>query len=136
MPLTFETNYREIFSEETLKKIDEYLEDNYDVRDLIEFIDAYSEDDFLDFYEIYEEKSNELGDKVVDAFLKEFGISEIEDCERLYQGYFESPEEFAEWQTEKFCGELPYFLEVNWHETWSNLTDDFHYIDGHVFSKY
>ena len=55
------TNYKEIFAAATVEKIDEFLEDNYALDDMLEFIDNRNENDFVSFYEEYVTQGEDIG---------------------------------------------------------------------------
>jgi spore coat protein CotH len=71
MSVTMTANYKEIFSTETVDKIQELVEENsYALEDLLEFIDANSEDDFVSYYEEYVRCGEAIGYEAVDAFIR------------------------------------------------------------------
>ena len=83
MSITLTANYKETLSTETVEKIDELLEDNYELSDILEFIDAHSEDDFVSYYEEYVRCGEAIGYEAVDALIEEMGdVSYIEDCDK------------------------------------------------------
>jgi hypothetical protein len=136
MPVTLTNNYKEIFNEEIVNKIDEFLEENYALEDILEFIDANSEEDFLNYYEEYVTQGENLGYDVVDAFVEEFGLSDVENAENAYVGEYRSEAEFAEeYTSEKY--NIPSFVVVDWQETFEcNLRHDFTFVNGYVFRTY
>jgi hypothetical protein len=136
MPVTFTANYKEIFNEEVANKIDEFVDDCYSLQDILEFIDANSEEDFLNYYEEYVTQGENLGYDVVDAFVEEFGLSEVENAENAYVGEYRSEAEFAEeFITEEYS--IPDLVVVDWHETFEqHLRYDFTYVNGYVFRTY
>jgi len=74
------TNYKEIFAAATVEKIDEFLEDNYAIDDILEFIDNRNENDFVSFYEEYVTQGEDIGYDVVDAFIEYHGICNPKWC--------------------------------------------------------
>ena len=136
MPVTLQANYKEIFATETVEKIDELIEDNYDLDDILEFVDANSEAALLEYYEDYCTAGENIGYDVVDAFVKYHGMSYVENVEDAYQGIYNDEATFAEEYYENVYGEVPGFLVVDWDATWdSSLRYDFDFIDGYVFSS-
>jgi hypothetical protein len=135
MSVTFQANYKEVFALETVEKIDELVEDNYDLDELLEFIDANSEDDFISFYEEYVSAGENIGYDVVDAFVKYHGsMSYVEHVEDAYRGCYDDEETFAEEYYTEIYGEVPSFLVVDWEATWnSSLRYDFDFVEGHMF---
>ena len=136
MPVTLQANYKAIFATETVEKIDELIEDNYDLDDILEFVDANSEAALLEYYEDYCTAGENIGYDVVDAFVKYHGMSYVENVEDAYQGIYNDEATFAEEYYENVYGEVPGFLVVDWDATWdSSLRYDFDFIDGYVFSS-
>jgi len=117
-------SYKEVYSQETVNKIEELLEDSYALEDIIEFIDANSEADFRTYYEDYVVVGEEYSCGAVDAFIEEFGLhvftqSNFEDS---YRGQYDSKADYAEQYTsDVYCVELPSFVEVDWEATFDNL---------------
>jgi hypothetical protein len=137
MSVTFQANYKEVFTLETVEKIDELVEDNYALDDILEFIDANSEDDFVSFYEDYCTAGENIGYDVVDAFVKYHGsMCYVENVEDAFQGVYHDEETFAEEYYSNVYGDVPAFLVVDWKATWdSSLSYDFDFVDGYVFNS-
>ena len=137
MSVTFQANYKEVFATATVEKIDELVEDNYDLDDILEFIDNNSEDDFVSFYEDYVKVGENIGYDVVDAFVKYHGsMSYVENVEDAYRGTYYDEETFAEEYYTDVYGELPAFLVIDWEATWQlSLSYEFDFVDGYVFSS-
>ena len=136
MSVTFAANYKEVFAIETVEKIDELLEDNYDLNDMLEFIDKNSEADLVAYYEDYCIAGENIGYDVVDAFVKYHGMSYVTDVEDAFRGVYYDEETFAEEYYNEIYGEVPAFLVVDWEATWNqSLSYDFDFIDGYVFSS-
>jgi len=135
MTVTFQANYKEVFATETVEKIDELVEDNYDLDDILEFIDNNSEADFISYYEDYCTAGENIGYDVVDAFVKYHGsMSYVEHVEDAYRGCYDDEETFAEEYYTEIYGEVPGFLVVDWEATWnSSLRYDFDFVEGHMF---
>jgi hypothetical protein len=137
MPVTLQVNYKEIFSDKVVAKIDELVEDNYALDDILEFIDANSEDDFISFYEEYCTAGENIGYDVVDAFVKYHGsMCYVENVEDAFRGVYYDEATFAEEYYTDVYGELPAFVVIDWEATWKqSLTYDFDFVDGYVFSS-
>lgn len=137
MTITLTANYQETLQIATVVKIDELLEDNYELTDILEFIDEHNEDDFVAYYEQYVEQGENLGYDVVDAFIDYHGdVSYVEHVEDAYRGVYESEAEFAEEFTNDVYGDVPSFVVVDWAATWdNNLSYDFDFVKGFVFSS-
>lgn len=136
MSVTLTVNYKEIFATETVEKIDEFLEDNYALDDILEFIDANNEEDFVAFYEEYVSQGEDLGYDVVDAFVEHHGLSYVEHARDAYRGRYDSEADFAEEYTQDVYGDIPSFVVVDWQATFDhNLQYDFDFLDGYVFDR-
>jgi antirestriction protein len=136
MSVTLTVNYKEIFATQTVEKIEELLEDNYALDDILEFIDANSEEDFVAHYEEYVEQGENLGYDAVDAFVGYHGLSSVEYAGDAYRGSYDSEADFAEEYTQDIYGDIPGFVVVDWQATFDhNLRYDFDFIDGYVFSS-
>ena len=142
MTITLTVNYKEIFATETVEKIDELIDDSYALDDILEFIDANTEADFVAYYEEYCSCGEDIGYEAVDAFIKEMGcISYVEDCDEKYRGCYESAADFTEeYYSEQY--DIPSALVIDWEGTWdSMLRYDFtacesSYRQVHIFSDY
>lgn len=142
MSVTLTANYKEIFATETVEKIDELLEDNYALDDILEFVDAHSEEDFVSYYEEYCRCGEAIGYEAVDALIDELGdVSYIEDCDERYRGCYHNEAEFAEeFYTEMY--DIPDAIVVDWEATWETMlrydftacSDGTSYRSCHIFS--
>jgi hypothetical protein len=137
MAITLTANYKEVFSAETVEKIDELVEDNYALDDILEFIDNSSEADFVSYYEDYVRVGENIGYDVVDAFIKLHGdMGYITDVEDAFRGVYHDEETFAEEYYDDVYGEVPAFLVIDWKATWEqSLRYDFDFVDGYVFDS-
>jgi hypothetical protein len=137
MAITLTVNYKEIFAAATVEKIEVFIEDNYDLDDMLQFIDNNSEEDFISFYEDYVKAGENIGYDVVDAFVKYQGsMSYAENVEDAFRGVYYDEETFAEEYYSDTYGDLPAFLVIDWKETWEqSLSYDFDFVDGYVFSS-
>ena len=135
MSVTFTVNYKEVFAAETVEFIDGLLEENYALEDILEFVDANSEEDLVSFYEDYVKAGENLGYDVVDAFVEYHGLSCVEYCEDAYRGRYDSEADFAEEFTNELY-DVPGFVVVDWQATFDQcLRYDFDFVDGYVFSS-
>ena len=127
MSITLTANYKETLNAQTVEKIDELLEDNYALDDILEFIDAHNEEDFVSFYEEYVRCGEAIGYEAVDALIEEMGsVSDIEGCDERYRGEYESTADFAEQFTNDVYGDVPSHVVVDWEATYdNNLRYDF-----------
>ena len=137
MSVTFQANYKEVFAIETVEKIEQLVEDNYDLDDILEFVDQNSEADLVCYYEQYCTAGENIGYDVVDAFVKYHGdMGYVENVEDAFRGVYYDEATFTEEYYNEIYGEVPAFLVVDWEATWKqSLTYDFDFIDGYVFSS-
>ena len=118
-----------------MDKIEELLEDSYALEDIVEFIDANSEEDFRTYYEEYVVVGEEYSYEAVDAFIEEFGLQSFtqSNFEDAYRGQWESKAQYAEnYVSDCYVVDLPGFLEIDWEASFDNL-DVTITEDGYVF---
>jgi hypothetical protein len=137
MSVPFTMNYKEVYSQETVTKIEELLEDSYALEDIINFIDENSEEDFRKYYEDYCSIGEEISYEAVDAFIEEFGLQSFtqSNFEDAYRGQWESKAQYAEnYVSDCYVVDLPGFLEIDWEASFDNL-DVTITEDGYVFDN-
>ena len=140
MAVTLTVDYRETLAAATVEKIDELLDETYDLDAMLEFIDEYNEKALVEVYEEYVRCGEAIGYEAVDALACEDGIFHIEDCDERYRGFYHNVEQFAE---ELFVGVIPEGIVVDWEQTWeANLRYDYtvcsdgtSYRPFHIFSN-
>ena len=128
-------NYKEVYSQETVDKIEELLADSYALEDIVDFIDKYSEANFRSYYQNYVETGEEYSYEAVDAFIEEFGLHSLvgDNFQNSYRGQYDSEADFAEqYVSECYCVEVPSFVEVDWEASFDNLDVVFS-SNGYVF---
>ena len=114
------------------------LEDGHDEDEMKEFIETYGNSDFMCYYEDYVRMVGEYDQETVDAFLEEFDMMDIEHLQDAYMGHYGSGEEFAESFVSDMgyiVNDLPYWIAIDWEETWSNLEYDYSESNGYIFSN-
>ena len=126
MSITLTANYQQMLNAATVEKIDELLEENYDLQAMLTFIDEISEGDFIAYYEEYVRCGEAIGYEAVDALIEHCGIDSIQDCDERYQGFYDDEAEFAEHYHNEMGNYVPDGIEVDWEATWErNLYYDF-----------
>ena len=124
--------------EETKELLDEYNEEYcWEYNDMVDFIKEYGEKKFRDYYEDYYRAVDDLGEDIVNAFIEVFYIESIGNIEESYQGQM-SGAEFAEQIASDYGyirGDLPSWIEIDWKESWDNLSYDYCEQDGYIFSQ-
>ena len=116
----------------------ELSEDGHDLDEMKEFIETHGNKDFVLYYEDYARVVDEYDQETVDAFLKEFDLMDIEHLQDAYMGHYGSGEEFAESFVSDMgyiVNDLPYWIAIDWEETWSNLEYDYSESNGYIFSN-
>ena len=129
-------SYKEVYSQETVDKIEELIAESYCLEDIVEFIDANSEEDFRKFYEDYVTVGEEYSYGAVDAFIEEFGLHSLvgDNFQNSYQGQYDSKADYAEsYVSDCYVVDLPSFLEIDWEASFENLDVVFNG-NGYVFS--
>ena len=120
-------------TEETLELLDEV----YDAELALEFIEEYGEEKFQEYYEDYQKAIEDFNLDIVNAFIEVFYLESIGNIEESYQGQMTGAE-FAE-QIASDCGyvrgDLPSWIEIDWKESWDNLSYDYCEQDGYIFSQ-
>ena len=130
-------NYKEVYSQETVDKIEELIAESYCLEDIVEFIDANSEADFCNFYEEYVTVGEEYSYGAVDAFIEEFGLHSFTSSgfEDAYRGQYDSKADYAEsYVSDCYVVDLPSFLEIDWEASFNNLDVVFS-SNGYVFDN-
>jgi hypothetical protein len=144
MTVTLTANYRETLNAHTVEFIDERIEENYALDDMLEFIDAHSEDDFCNYYEEYVRCGEAIGYEAVDALIEEMGdMSYIECCDERYRGCYDNEADFAE-EFYNDISDVPSALVIDWEATWdtslrydfTSCNDGTSYRACHIFSDY
>ena len=104
---------------------------------MVDLIKEYGEKKFRDYYEDYYRAIDDLGEDIVNAFIEVFYIESIGNIEESYQGQMTGAE-FAEQIASDYGyvrGDLPSWIEIDWEESWDNLSYDYCEQDGYIFSQ-
>ena len=121
------------YSKETL----ELLEDVVSEGEAKEFIETHGEQAFVDHYETYVSLFDQYQIDAIDAFIETFSIEDIDHFSDAYYGEYESGADFAEQfanDTGYIHRDLPSWIEIDWQESWENLSYDFYEENGYIFS--
>ena len=130
-------NYKEVYSQETVDKIEELIADSYALEDIVDFIDKYSEAEFRNHYQTYVENGEEYSYEAVDAFIEEFGLHSLvgDHFQNSYRGQYDSKADYAEsYVSDCYVVDLPSFLEIDWEASFENL-DVVMSDSGYVFNS-
>ena len=79
-------------------------------------------------------------------FADEFDVDQVENFEDMYEGHFETGQDFAEYWVNEVCEEsknIPNWVTIDYADIWENkLSKDYYEIDcygehtyGHIFKK-
>ena len=122
MPVTLKSNYKEIFSKEVVEKIEELSEYSYELDELIDFVDTYGEDK-IEYVEDYLDAVNNIfcddAKEVIDNYVNSNGIEYVQGCAELYQGNYQSVEEFID-ELELIDYDIPSWLVIDYEATWDS----------------
>jgi len=122
-------------SQNALNYITELVEDNYALDDILEFLQEYNSDDFLNYYTDYVEQGDKVGFDVVDAFLEENDISDVSRTQDVYMGEYESEAHFAESYFNDIM-DVPGGLVIDWAETFhQSLSYSYDFVKGFVYQS-
>ena len=136
MAVTLTANYQQVLNADTVEKIDELLEENYDLQCMLTFIDEHNEEIFVHNYEEYVRMGEEIGYEAIDAYVADYGFNHYFDTlDERYQGHYQSEADFAEEYVSEVHGDVPDYVVVDWEQTWErNLRYDFTVVnDGSTF---
>ena len=117
--------------------IKELIEDGHDKDEMQEFIETHGHKDFVLYYEDYTRMVEEYDQETVDSFIEVFDLMDVEHLNDAYMGCYRSGAEFAESFVSDCYGmpDLPYWIAIDWEETWENLSYDYTESNGYIFSN-
>ena len=117
--------------------INELIEDGHDKDEMQEFIETHGHKDFVLYYEDYTRMVEEYDQETVDSFIEVFDLMDVEHLQDAYMGCYRSGAEFAESFVSDCYGmpDLPYWIAIDWEETWENLSYDYTESNGYIFSN-
>ena len=133
--------------EETQKTLDEYNNlYNWDYNEMCRFIENYGETEFQTYYETYHRLCEDYGTELVDLFADEFDVDSVEKFEDMYEGHFETGQDFAFYyvnEVDETTKDIPNWVTIDYEDIWeSKLSKDYYEIDcyaehtyGHIFKK-
>ena len=134
--------------EETQKYLDDYnLLYNWDYNEMGDFIESYGETEFLTHYETYHRLVEDYGMELVNNFANEFDVDSVEDFEDMYEGHFETGQDFAFYyvnEVDETTKDIPNWVTIDYEDIWENkLSNDYVEIDcsmsdytyGHIFKR-
>ena len=119
---------------------------NWEYNEMCRFIENYGETEFQTYYETYHQLCEDYGTELVDNFAIEFDVDSVEHFEDMYEGHFETGQDFAFYWVNEVCEEsknIPNWVTIDYKDIWENkLSKDYYEIDcygehtyGHIFKK-
>ena len=118
--------------------VDSLIEDGHDSDEMKEFMEEHGHKDFYLYYEDYCQALAEFDQQTVDSFLEVFDLMDIEHLGDAYMGHHGSGAEFAE----SFVSDcvyvhtdFPYWIKIDWEETWDNLSYDYSESNGFIWNN-
>ena len=117
--------------------IKDLIEDGHDKDEMQEFIETHGHKDFVLYYEDYARMVEEYDQETVDSYIEVFDLMDVEHLQDAYMGCYRSGAEFAESFVSDCYGmpDLPYWIAIDWEETWENLSYDYTESNGYIFSN-
>ena len=117
--------------------INELIEDGHDKDEMQEFIETHGHKDFVLYYEDYARMVEEYDQETVDSFIEVFDLMDVEHLQDAYMGCYRTGAEFAEQFVSDCYGmpDLPYWIAIDWEETWENLSYDYTESNGYIFTN-
>ena len=117
--------------------IKDLIEDGHDKDEMQEFIETHGHKDFVLYYEDYARMVEEYDQETVDSFIEVFDLMDVEHLNDAYYGQYRSGAEFAEQFVSDCYGlpDMPYWIAIDWEETWENLSYDYTESNGYIFSN-
>jgi hypothetical protein len=123
---------------------DEYVENITDIIDILEntgasksdlydFLEEYSVDD-LEYFEKYQELREDYDSAAVDAYIALYSVSDLENFEDSYEGYYDNVRDLVEELMENMGTEIPSWVCIDYEATWEcSLRHDYNEENGYYF---
>ncbi len=112
-------------SQATLEKLEELRSQNYEEQFMYDFIEEFSEHEFVEYYETYIDMAEEYDFPAVNGFVDRFGIENIASFPDSYNGRWESFQAFVENVFLDIYGPIP--EQVVSYIDWAKVADDWEY---------
>ena len=124
--------------ENALEHLESLIEEGEDRDEMEAFIEQHGHKDFYLYFEDYRQAVKDYDQETVDSFIEVFDLMDVEHLQDAYMGNYRSGAEFAE----SFVSDvgyiqtdLPYWIAIDWEETWENLSYDYTESNGYIFSN-
>ena len=107
----------------TQKKLDEYNElYDWSYNDMCDFIESYGEEAFVEHYDTYYRLCDDYSMELVDNFANYFDIDTIPHFEDMYEGHFETGQDFAFYyvnEVDKTTKDIPNWVTIDYADIWA-----------------
>ena len=123
--------------EHALEHLESLIEEGEDRDEMEAFIEQHGHKDFYLYFEDYRQAVKEYDQETVDSFIEVFDLMDVEHLNDAYMGCSRSGAEFAEYFVSDCYGlpDMPYWVAIDWEETWENLSYDYTESNGYIFSN-
>ena len=113
------------------------IEEGEDRDEMEAFIEQHGHKDFYLYFEDYRQAVKDYDQETVDSFIEVFDLMDVEHLTDAYMGCYRSGAEFAEYFVSDCYGlpDMPYWVAIDWEETWENLSYDYTESNGYIFSN-
>jgi len=125
--------------EHALEHLESLIDEGEDRSEMEAFIEEHGHKDFYLYFEDYRQAVHEFNQETVDSFLEVFDLMDIEHLGDAYMGYHESGAAFAEsFVTDMgyIQNDMPYWIALDWEETWDNLSYDYSESNGYIWNNH
>jgi len=142
MPVTLTSNYRDVLQDNTLRVIDALLEEEYNLVEMLAFIDKYNEFDFRCCFEDYKYWAGYHNPGIVDLYVEKFGLDRLADLPDIYVGTFDHETALVDLHMEVTGGRCPDWLCIDYPGTLHWLLSTEEYLvcelegEKHYFANY
>ena len=124
--------------EHALEHLESLIEEGEDRDEMEAFIEQHGHKDFYLYFEDYRQAVQDFDQETVDSFIEVFDLMDVEHLNDAYMGHYDSGAAFAE-SFVSDCGyihqDLPYWIAIDWEETWSNLEYDYTESNGYIWNN-
>ena len=123
--------------EHALEHLESLIEEGEDRDEMEAFIEQHGHKDFYLYFQDYRQAVQDYDQETVDSFIEVFDLMDVEHLNDAYMGHYRSGAEFAESFVSDCYGmpDLPYWIAIDWEETWDNLSYDYTESNGYIFSN-
>ena len=125
--------------EHALEHLESLIDQGEDRSEMEAFIEEHGHKDFYLYFEDYRQAVHEFDQETVDSFLEVFDLMDIAHLGDAYMGYHESGAAFAEsFVTDMgyIQNDMPYWIAIDWEETWDNLSYDYSESNGYIWNNH